>query len=157
MCLLAITPVDFLKTSLTNHILLIFQKLLYKAGDLSKAFYFFFLTNLLRPCSDCQPNSVCWHIHIVSSLNLESLNSKNHREYKFCKSVQASFESGLKCDTKLRDWNHIYRCISVWMLFPVKSDFKVSFFVTWNATHNDRTNQELQEHYMLLPAVWTKP
>ena len=38
-----------------------------------------------------------------------------------------------------------YRCISVWMLWTLKMDFKVSFCVTQNVTNNDNVKSRMTE------------
>lgn len=91
----------------------------------------------IRPCSDCQPKSIIWHIQIVTRLILWSLDSKKnpkkHMKCDFCKSDPSHIWSWLKCDSN--------RISTVRMLWLLKLDFSVSFLVTDNVTQWWRQNQ----------------
>lgn len=73
----------------------------------------------------------------ISRLSLECLDSKSNSWntlffFFFANWIRAIFGDGLKFQSDF------YRCISVWMLWPLVSISKFFFLTTWTTTHNNK-------------------
>lgn len=78
-----------------------------------------------RPCSDCQQKLDYLHIQILSWWVFESLDSKN-KQTNTCNYL-IWFNTHMKLGFNVQFQSDFYRCIWLWMLWSLKSDFKLSF------------------------------